>query len=265
MQASHHVRRSGSPRLAESRLTLRSGQSGAGLCRGELREQLPTTRLRRIAGGWVARRVRAGTDARRPLVHESVTIPKRMSEPLQAHCADVGGRSQARFSARTGSRSSRCTRSVEPPLAGERRNAPAQLLTIERVAVLKRVGLFADVPGHKLVAVARLLEEMAFDAGDRIIERGSVEDWLFVVAEGRIRVHIGDMTLLESGPGGVVGEFALLAPAPRSASATAIGAKSAAASPSRPVRRAARRPPGDIARGDVDARTVAAGRRRHPR
>ena len=101
-------------------------------------------------------------------------------------------------------------------------SAPNQLMTIERVAVLKRVSLFVEVPGHTLVAVARVLEEISFEAGDTIIERGTVEDWLFVVAEGRIRVHIGEMTLLESGPGGVVGEFALLAPAPRSASATAV-------------------------------------------
>lgn len=101
-------------------------------------------------------------------------------------------------------------------------DAPDELLTIERVAILQRVALFGDVPGHTLVPVARLLEEVPFGAGDPILERGSVEDWLFVVATGRIRVHIGEVTLVEHGPGGVVGEFALLAPAPRSASATAI-------------------------------------------
>jgi len=101
-------------------------------------------------------------------------------------------------------------------------SATAELLTVERVAALKRVTLFGDVPGHTLVGVARLVEEVSFEAGARIIERGSVEDWLFVVAEGRIRVHIGELTLTESGSGGVVGEFALLAPAPRSASVTAI-------------------------------------------
>ncbi len=95
-------------------------------------------------------------------------------------------------------------------------------MTIERVAVLQRVALFGEVPGHTLVAVARLLEEVSFEAGDCIIERGSVEDWLFVVAEGRIRIHIGERTLVENGPGGVVGEFAVLAPAPRSASVTAV-------------------------------------------
>jgi CRP/FNR family cyclic AMP-dependent transcriptional regulator len=96
------------------------------------------------------------------------------------------------------------------------------LMTIERVAVLQRVGLFGDVPGHALVAVARLLEEVSFEAGTKVIERGTIEDWLFVVAHGRVRVHIGRRTLTETGPGGVVGEFAVLAPAPRSASVTAV-------------------------------------------
>jgi CRP/FNR family cyclic AMP-dependent transcriptional regulator len=100
--------------------------------------------------------------------------------------------------------------------------ASNELITVERVAVLQDVDLFRDAPGHTLVAVARALEEAPFEAGDRIIERGTVEDWLFVVATGRVRVHIGDRTLSVTGPGGVVGEFAVLVPAPRSASATAI-------------------------------------------
>ena len=98
----------------------------------------------------------------------------------------------------------------------------SELLTIERVAVLQRVALFGDVPGHTLVAGARLLEEVPFDDGATVIERGKVEDWLFVVAAGRVRVHVGDRTVTETGPGGVVGEFAVVAPAPRSASVTAV-------------------------------------------
>ncbi len=99
-----------------------------------------------------------------------------------------------------------------------------ELITIERVAVLHRVELFADVPGHALVAVARLLEEVRVAEGTTIIERGAVEDWMFMVAEGRVRVHIGAKTLSDNGPGEVFGELAVLAPAPRSASVTAIEA-----------------------------------------
>ena len=99
---------------------------------------------------------------------------------------------------------------------------PVALMTIERVAVLQHVQLFSEVPGHMLVAVARLLEEESYEAGATIIERDTVEDWLYVVAEGRVRIHTSERTLGEAGKGDVVGEFAVLAAAPRSASVTAI-------------------------------------------
>ena len=95
-------------------------------------------------------------------------------------------------------------------------------MTIERVAVLQRVRLFSEVPGHMLVAVARLLDEVSFDSDEAIIEQGAVEDWLYVVAEGRVRIHLGDRTLGEAGKGDVVGELAVLASTPRSASVAAI-------------------------------------------
>jgi CRP/FNR family transcriptional regulator, cyclic AMP receptor protein len=100
--------------------------------------------------------------------------------------------------------------------------ASDELLTIERVAVLQRVGLLSHVPGNKLIAVARLLEEVRVASGVNIIERGAVEDWLFIVADGKVRVHVDDRTLVESGRGAVVGELAVLAPGPRSASVTAL-------------------------------------------
>ena len=98
----------------------------------------------------------------------------------------------------------------------------AELLTIERVAVLQRVEIFRGAPGHTLVAVARLVDEVRVEPGETFIQRGDVEDWLFVVADGKVRAHIGEHTLTERGPGEVVGELALLAPAARSASVTAI-------------------------------------------
>lgn len=97
-----------------------------------------------------------------------------------------------------------------------------ELMTIERVAVLQRVGLFSDVPGRDLVAVARLAEEVRIAEDVTVIERGAVEDWLFVVAEGRVRAHLEGRTLAEVGAGGVFGELAVLAAAPRAASVTTM-------------------------------------------
>jgi CRP-like cAMP-binding protein len=98
------------------------------------------------------------------------------------------------------------------------------LLTIERVAALRRVPLFAAVPGHTLVAVARVLDEEHVEPGTVVIERGALEDWMFIVVAGRLRVHIGERTIVERGPGDVVGELAVVAPAPRTATVTAITA-----------------------------------------
>ena len=54
------------------------------------------------------------------------------------------------------------------------------------------------------------------------MEEGAVEAHLYAVVEGRVRVHRGDRTLVELGPGATVGELAVLMPAPRAASVTAL-------------------------------------------
>jgi CRP-like cAMP-binding protein len=93
---------------------------------------------------------------------------------------------------------------------------------VERVAALHRVDLFARVPGRVLAAVAAVTAEVRFSAGDVLIEEGAVEAHLFAIVEGNVRVHRGDRTILELGPGRTVGELAALAPQPRTASATAL-------------------------------------------
>lgn len=94
--------------------------------------------------------------------------------------------------------------------------------TIERVVALQRVGLFADVPGRTLAAVARRAVELEVAAGEPVITEGAVEDHLFTVVRGRIRVHHGEHEVTTLGPGSTVGELAALVPEPRSASVAAL-------------------------------------------
>ena len=96
------------------------------------------------------------------------------------------------------------------------------MTTVERVVALQRIPLFADIPGRTLAAVALHAQELAVPAGDRVIVEGAVEDHLYAVVEGRLRVHHGDRMLTELGPGSTVGELAALVPEPRSASVTAL-------------------------------------------
>ena len=96
------------------------------------------------------------------------------------------------------------------------------MTTIERVVALQRVALFADVPGRTLAAVARRATEVAAEAGASVIVEGAVEDHLFTVVRGRLRVHHGDREVTTLGAGATVGELAALVPEPRSASVTAL-------------------------------------------
>lgn len=93
---------------------------------------------------------------------------------------------------------------------------------VERVAALHRVEMFADVPGRVLAAVAEAALEQRVSPGETLMEEGAVEAHLYAVVEGRVRVHRGDRTLVELGPGATVGELAALVPAARTASVTAL-------------------------------------------
>jgi CRP-like cAMP-binding protein len=96
------------------------------------------------------------------------------------------------------------------------------LSTVDRVVALQRVPLFGGVPGRTLVPLARAARDVEVAPGEVVIAEGAVEDHLFVVVRGRLRVHRGDATVTELGPGTTVGELAALVPEPRSASVTAL-------------------------------------------
>ena len=93
---------------------------------------------------------------------------------------------------------------------------------VERVAALHRIQLFAGIPGRVLAAVAEAAVETRFPAGAVLMDEGAVEAHLYAIVAGRVRVHRGDRTIVELGSGATVGELAVLVPAPRAASVTAL-------------------------------------------
>ncbi|MDP4199829.1 MAG: cyclic nucleotide-binding domain-containing protein [Bacteroidota bacterium] len=95
-------------------------------------------------------------------------------------------------------------------------------LLFERVILLKTVELFRETPDPVIAHIAQALEEVHFKAGENIIQKGEIGDCLYIIVEGRVRVHAGVHFLTELGTRDVVGEMALLDPEPRSASVTAI-------------------------------------------
>jgi len=92
----------------------------------------------------------------------------------------------------------------------------------ERVILLKTVDLFHETPDPVLSHIAQALEEVHAPRGTTIIEKGELGTCLYIIVEGKVKVHDGEHVLAYLGSRQVVGELALLDPEPRSASVTAL-------------------------------------------
>jgi CRP-like cAMP-binding protein/HEAT repeat protein/ATP/ADP translocase len=102
------------------------------------------------------------------------------------------------------------------------KGATAMLSTMERVIILKSVGIFAQTPDEVLVDVASILGEVHLPAGTRIFEKGDPGTSMYIIVCGRVRVHDGENTISELVDRDVFGEMALLDPEPRVASISTL-------------------------------------------
>jgi CRP-like cAMP-binding protein len=96
------------------------------------------------------------------------------------------------------------------------------MATVEKVFSLKGVGIFSELAGELLAEIAVIAEEVDRAPGAEIIREGDVDDSLFVLLDGNVSVSRGGQKLAELGKGEVFGELALLDPAPRNATVTAL-------------------------------------------
>jgi CRP-like cAMP-binding protein len=96
------------------------------------------------------------------------------------------------------------------------------LLTIEKVLILKSATMFSYVADEALVDLAALLKPVDASAGTTIIREQEMGSTLYIVVDGRVRVHRGGRTIAELGEREVFGELSVLDPEPRSASVEAV-------------------------------------------
>jgi CRP-like cAMP-binding protein len=96
------------------------------------------------------------------------------------------------------------------------------LSRIERLIALKGADLFASTPEESLVEIADLLIEEEYAEGALIFSKGDPGTSMYLIIEGAVRVHDGQHSLNQLGPRDVFGEMAVLDPAPRVASVTAL-------------------------------------------
>lgn len=96
------------------------------------------------------------------------------------------------------------------------------LSTVEKVLFLKSIDLFSQIPGEDLAQVALITTEEARESGEEIFAEGEAGDALYLVLDGKVRVHRQEKVLAELGERECFGEMAILDAAPRSASVTAV-------------------------------------------
>jgi CRP/FNR family transcriptional regulator, cyclic AMP receptor protein len=86
---------------------------------------------------------------------------------------------------------------------------------------LKAIGIFADLDDAGREAVAKLAAEVSVPEGKELVREGDYSYDLIAIEDGTARVHHGDETVTELGPGDVVGEMGVLERQQRNASVTA--------------------------------------------
>ena len=92
--------------------------------------------------------------------------------------------------------------------------------TLEKALILKSIDLFETIPSEELIRVAQIADEEQFETGSLLFEEGDFGDSMYIVANGKVRVHKGERTIVELEKGACVGEMALLDQEPRSADVT---------------------------------------------
>jgi CRP/FNR family cyclic AMP-dependent transcriptional regulator len=90
-----------------------------------------------------------------------------------------------------------------------------------RIELLKRVPLFAGLAPRDLRDIATTMKERRFSAGDVIAQEGQTGVGFFVIEEGEARVEVDGQEVRRLGAGDYVGEIALIAESPRTATVTA--------------------------------------------
>jgi CRP-like cAMP-binding protein len=90
-----------------------------------------------------------------------------------------------------------------------------------KVAHLREVRLFDGCTDEQLEQIARMADEVAVPAGYVLVYEGDWGHEVFVVADGEAEVTAGGRMLALLDAGSVIGELAVLNPAPRTATVVA--------------------------------------------
>jgi CRP/FNR family cyclic AMP-dependent transcriptional regulator len=96
------------------------------------------------------------------------------------------------------------------------------LSTIEKVILLQDVEILESVSTDFLGQIALITEDVSFGTGEHIYEKNDISDAMYVVVNGKVRLHIGDREVMTALPKNSFGVWALFDEKERMVSATSI-------------------------------------------
>jgi len=94
--------------------------------------------------------------------------------------------------------------------------------TVEKVLFLKGVDLFRGIPGEELSHIAQITDEVEYSPAQEVFKEGDQGDAMYLIVDGKVKVHSGEQIFAELGMKQCFGEMAILDAEPRSASITAL-------------------------------------------
>ena len=94
----------------------------------------------------------------------------------------------------------------------------------DQIDRLRHVELFKELSGAVLAGMVPKLRVVEVASGEAVIRQGEQGDSMYVIMDGRVRVHDEERELAVLEGGNVFGEFTVLQSAPRTASVTAVDA-----------------------------------------
>lgn len=116
---------------------------------------------------------------------------------------------------------------------------------------LRATRLFGGLPEDQLGRLIEMCERVELNQGERLIDEGTDGEAFFVIVDGELEVTKrsgeGDLPLARVGPGGIVGEMAVVEGRPRNASVTAVTAAQVLRVPSRALLTVLERPDSALA------------------
>lgn len=97
------------------------------------------------------------------------------------------------------------------------------ILEIEsRIKILKSIPIFKSLGQVLLHDIANALIKKTLDKNTVLFNKGDKDYGLYIIVDGRVKIHDGDHTFAEFGKSQYLGEYSLVDSTPRSASVTAI-------------------------------------------